>query len=262
MRSTALEAYGARVAVRASSAALLAAIQRSLPWCSVSGVDSRIAGHYSLEQNRPGTSRRYTAFEDGLVLTQSDDLDTAIEYLESVIRLRIAEHAARRVFVHAGVVGWNGRAILIPARSFAGKSTLVAALVERGAVYYSDEYAVCDARGRVHPFARTLNLRADRLAEGQSVPAAAIRAHEGKPPLPVGLVVITKFTKSAVWRPRPVSRGAAALELLDNTVSARRSPEKAIATLQKVVAEAQVLKSPRGEAALFAETLLRRHADW
>ena len=56
---------------------------------------------------------------------------------------------------HAGVVGWRGRAIVIPGRSHAGKSTLVAELVRRGAVYYCDEFAVLHETGRVHPYRRT-----------------------------------------------------------------------------------------------------------
>jgi len=57
------------------------------------------------------------------------------------------------------VVAWRGRAILLPGRSYVGKSTLVMELVRAGAVYYSDEYAVLDARGRVHPFAQPVALR-------------------------------------------------------------------------------------------------------
>ena len=71
----------------------------------------------------------------------------------------IAEVARNRVFVHAGVVGWKGRAIVIPGRSYSGKSTLVSELIRAGAAYYSDEYAVFDSRGRVYPFAKPLEMR-------------------------------------------------------------------------------------------------------
>ena len=45
----------------------------------------------------------------------------------------VAEHAPDHLFVHAGVVGWNGRAIVMPGASFAGKTTLVQAWLEAGA---------------------------------------------------------------------------------------------------------------------------------
>jgi hypothetical protein len=67
----------------------------------------------------------------------------------------VAEHAPDHLFVHAGVVGWEGRAIVMPGTSFAGKTTLVRAWLEAGATYYSDEFAVLDRAGRVHPFAAT-----------------------------------------------------------------------------------------------------------
>ena len=51
----------------------------------------------------------------------------------------------------AGVVGWENRAIVMPGASFAGKTTLVRAWLEAGATYYSDEFAVLDRAGRVHP---------------------------------------------------------------------------------------------------------------
>jgi len=75
----------------------------------------------------------------------------------------IAETAHDRFFVHAGVVGWNGRAIVIPGQSKIGKTTLVEEFLRIGATYYSDEFAVFDRRGYVHPFARPLRVRTDGL---------------------------------------------------------------------------------------------------
>ena len=66
--------------------------------------------------------------------------------------VHVANYAPDRVFVHAGVVAWRGRALVLPGTSFAGKTTLVAELVRAGAIYYSDEYAVLDEQGRVHPY--------------------------------------------------------------------------------------------------------------
>ena len=78
------------------------------------------------------------------------NLDLILDTLESDLQLHVAEQARRRLFVHAGVVGWKGRAIVIPGRSFTGKTTLVAELVRAGASYYSDEYALIDSRGKIH----------------------------------------------------------------------------------------------------------------
>jgi hypothetical protein len=46
--------------------------------------------------------------------------------------------------LHAGVVGRNGRCILLPAAAGSGKSSLTAALVHSGLDYYSDEVALVE----------------------------------------------------------------------------------------------------------------------
>src|SRR5262249_46651795 len=153
------------------------------------------------------------------ILARTADRAEVIERLEWDLRWHIAQAARRRIFLHAGVVGWQGRAIVLPGRSFAGKSPLVAALVRAGATYYSDEYAVFDARGRVHPFPRPLSLRDEqggqRLHRVESLGGVA-----GVRPLPLGMIVLTEYRPGARWRPRRLSPGQAALAVIENTVPA------------------------------------------
>src|SRR5260221_5508655 len=155
--------YGRSIGVRVSSPEILARVERLLPpgWTrSPSPIVKRL---YSLfvggDGPRPGVRRLHLAYANTLRIARTANLDLALEALESDLRLYVAERARRRVFVHAGVVGWRGRAIVIPGRSFSGKSSLTAELVRAGATYYSDEYAVFDSRGRVHPFAKPLEIR-------------------------------------------------------------------------------------------------------
>lgn len=189
---------------------------------------------------------------------RSLDVEKVLQLFESDLQLYIAERARGRVFIHAGAVGWQGRAILIPGRSLSGKSTLVAELVKAGATYYSDEYAVLDARGRVHPYPRWLGFRHDGDASSQRVPVEWLGGVMGSRPLPVGLVVVTTYKQSARWRPRRLSAGKGALELLDNTVSIQRKPEAALPVLSRVASEAAILKGARGEAKEAAELILSK----
>jgi hypothetical protein len=55
------------------------------------------------------------------LLARSFKLGEVLEAFDSWVRFSVAELTDRRVFVHAGVVGWKNRAILIPGKSFAGK---------------------------------------------------------------------------------------------------------------------------------------------
>lgn len=138
---------------------------------------------------------------------------------------------------------------MIPGKSFSGKSTLTSALVRAGATYYSDEYAVLDARGRVHHYARPLAIRENGdLQKQRKYTIESLGGRAGSKPLPIGLVVVSKYKPGARWRPRQLSAGEGALELIANTVSARRKPEKVLSTLNLVVAGAPVLKGFRGDA--------------
>jgi hypothetical protein len=260
----AVSSYGLRVGVRVTEPGVIHEVLARLPpGCrplSSSSVDrlySLVAGG---DGPRPGT-RRYSLLYGGSArLARSMDLDEVLTAFEADVQMYVAEFARRRLFVHAGVVGWHGRAILIPGRSFSGKSTLVAALVRAGATYYSDEYAVIDGRGRVHPFPRPLALRElpDQPPTRYAVDALGGKA--GTEPLPIGLVALTRHRPGARLGPRELSPGEAVLGLLSNTVAARTEPERALRILAKVASTAHVIRGSRGEANEAAELILTKYA--
>ncbi|HEY6231421.1 MAG TPA: hypothetical protein VIW64_09155 [Pyrinomonadaceae bacterium] len=258
----ALKSYGVRIGIRSNDAAALERVRRHLPseWqtttsCLVDRVYSILVGN---PDSRATAKRLHSVYGDEARLARSPDLDSVFEIFESDLRLFVAELATHRVFVHAGVVGWKGQGIVIPGRSYSGKSTLVAELVRAGATYYSDEYAVFDARGRVHPFSKPIELREEGKYEQRKVTATELGGRHGTKPLPVGLVLMTRFERGARWRPRTLTPGKGVLELLFNTVSARRSPERALATLRVVATNASLLKGVRGNATEVVDALLKR----
>ncbi len=175
----------------------------------------------------------------------------ALQAFESKLALHVAAEARALLFVHAGVVGWRGRAIVLPGRTHAGKSTLVAALVRAGATYYSDEYALVDEDGRVWPYPRALSLRRARGAV--RVPPARL-GRVGRAPLPVGLVVLCRF--AARTKLAALSPGRALLALLKQTVAARAQATTAMERLSRIVTTAPVVAGTRGEARDFARELL------
>jgi hypothetical protein len=257
-----LKSYGVRIGIRSNDPAALASACKHLPseWESVASpvVDRVYSIMIGSKDSRSNGRKLNLLYGDDVRLARSSDLGGVFETLESDLRLFVAELATHRVFVHAGVVGWKGQGIVIPGRSYSGKSTLVAALVRAGATYYSDEYAVLDPRGRVHPFSKPLELREEGEFRQTKISAAELGGHTGTKPLPVRLVLMTQFKSGASWRPRKITAGRGVLEMLFNTVSARRSPERALATLQRVTAQAEVLKGVRGDATKVVEALLRR----
>jgi hypothetical protein len=252
--------YGVRLGIRVNDPQVLDRVRKYLPpgiKPSSSPVVDRL---FSLlvggSGSRPGVRRFNLLYENHVRIARVLDLEQVFETLESSLRLYVAETAHRRLFVHAGVVGWRGKAIVIPGRSFSGKTTLVAELVRAGATYYSDEYAVFDAKGRVHPFPKPLSIRLSGEIEQQEVAVEELGGRTGIKPLPVGLVLMSRYRAGARWRPRQLSAGVGALELLSNTVAARKEPAKALNTLERVVSSAPVLKGVRGEASEVARAIL------
>ena len=188
-------AYGVRFGLRVNDAAIMANLIARLPPGSKPSPVRSVHHLYSLTGFANGSNgrvRRFNlAYANTLRIARTVDLEGALAAFESDMRLYIAERARRRVFVHAGVVAWRGRAIVIPGRSFSGKSRLVAALVRAGATYYSDEYAVFDDRGRVHPFPSPLSLRGEDGTPPTRHAPESLGAAVGTAPLPVGLVAVS-----------------------------------------------------------------------
>lgn len=254
-------AFGVSAGVRVSDASALEAVRALLPPGWRHSPRAAVNRLYSLcvggEGSRRGTRHFNLLYRGAGLIARSLRLEDVYDVLESDLRLYVAERATRRVFVHAGVVGWEGRAILIPGRSFTGKTTLVAELVRAGAVYYSDEYAVLDARGFVHPYARPLAVREGDGPRQTRRPVEEFGGRAGKGPLPVGLVVVTRYEHGGRWSPRRLTPGEGVLEMLSNTVSARRSPERALTVLSNVADRAVILSGTRGEASRAAASILK-----
>lgn len=254
--------YGVRLGIRVNRPDLLERVRPLLPPGARPLEGALVERLYSLRgadpAPRPGLRPMHLLYAGAAPLGRSANLEVVLAALGMDLQLWVAESAPRRVFVHAGVVGWKGQALLLPGKTHTGKSTLVAALVAAGAEYYSDEYAVLDATGRVHPYARPLVLRA--RADG-SMPVAPPVPRPGEsalPPLPVGLIAALQFRDGGSWRSRTLTPGQAVLELLANTVPARRRPERVLSTLRAAAARVSALRSTRGEA---EETTFRLLAE-
>ena len=207
-----LVSYGVRLGVRVDDAALLDRLPFYLPPVRTRPPTPVVDQLFSLcTARRDGTPTERSAtrvYAGHRLIARRIALDPSmrLDLLRSCLEFHIANSARSWLFVHAAVVGWRGRAILIPGRSRSGKTTLVSALVRAGARYYSDEFAVLDRSGRVHPWSRPLRIRTPGLPP-RSHPVETLGGRAGRRPLPVGLIVVTAYRAGARWRPRlPGSR--------------------------------------------------------
>ncbi len=259
---TSLRSYGVRIGIRSNTQLGLDHSLLMLPhhheMVQLRVVDRLYSIVIGGQGPRASVRRFNLLYADHVRIARSVDLDEVLERFESDLRLFVAEVARHRVFVHAGVVGWKGKALLVPGRSYTGKSTLVSELVRAGATYYSDEYAVLDARGRVYPFPKPLEMRDAGEFKQTKFEVEHFGGKTATKAIPVGMVMVTEYKAGARWQPRLLTGGQAVLALLANTVSARRQPEKVLTALQRAVAGAPTLKGVRGEAEALAHSILMR----
>jgi hypothetical protein len=246
-----LSAFGVTFGIRADSRALLQDCLTYLPpgWkrqTSQSG-DPLYSVTYRLKSGM-GIRSTFSLAKNGREIVRCDDRTELLERLGSIVALHVADHCRKRVFLHAGVVGWGDRAIVIPGRSFSGKTTLVAELVRAGATYYSDEFAVVDRYGRVHPYPQPLQIRDSRTYRQARCPVETLGGVSGETPLPIGLVIFSRYKEGATWLPKELSPGVGCLQMLNNAVSARSAPAIALNALKHVASRAIIVRGTRGDA--------------
>jgi hypothetical protein len=256
----AVTGYGVRVGVRVNDSALIERLHPRLPpgakMSTMGTVDRMLSVILAPPSERRGVKNFHLVYANHVVVGRSHRLDVVLDNFGTHLHTAMAELSRRKLFVHAGVVAWRDKAILLPGRTLAGKTHLVAELVKAGATYLSDEYAVLDEDGFVHPFVKPLSMRLSKSTPQVETPVEQIGGVPGRKPVRVGLVVMTQFDEGARWRPKRLTAGQGVLELLDNTFSARRSPEHSINILGRVASGATVLKGKRGDAAAMTSSIL------
>lgn len=242
--------HGVSIGVRTNNPALLDRVPDYFPPGWEESPASAADTWYSIVRTLHGGKRiLYQLYHDQEKLEEGFRLKQLLDCMDSEMRLQVGRRSRDKLFVHAGAVGWKGRAILIPGRSGTGKTSLVAALVRAGATYCSDEYAVLDAGGLLYPYMRPLSFRqgeADRRVRRCAV--ADLGGQQATEPLQTGFVVHTRYRAGARWEPRVLSSGEGALTLFGNTLSARERPGFAFSVLAEAVSEAITLEGDRPEA--------------
>ena len=256
--------FGVGIGIRAERESYLKAaaaeLEKIFPGNLETVEEKDIAYHFVIKP-KSGKPDELELYRNDERVVQAVSREVFFSFLESQVRVTIAEFAAEKVFLHAGVVAWKGEAIILPAQSFSGKSALVAELVKKGAEYYSDEYAVLDAAAEVEPFPKWLSLRGVIDPWTQfDCPVESIGGKAGTRKIPVGMILLARFEENRrvpkKWRPRRLSPGEGAMEILPHALPIRNNPKFVLEVLNKLLNRAIIVKTVRGEAGEFAETLL------
>ena len=98
------------------------------------------------------------------VIYRSSDYRYILEYIEYRIYTLLIDRLSNYYLIHAGVVALNDKAIVLPASSGGGKTTLIAGLIKNGFRYLTDEIGVIDPHTlEVYPFLKPLNMKIGSL---------------------------------------------------------------------------------------------------
>jgi hypothetical protein len=153
--------------------------------------------------------------------------------------------------VHAGVVASDAGALAVPGASGHGKTTLVAALVQAGFGYVSDEVLAVDRRTmRVHPFRRPLALahdvwpllglpERDRPVPGAERHVSPARLGASGSAERVTQLVLTERGAGPL-SVAPGSRAAAVRSLLTHSFNHYRDPKSSFGMAVDLARDAQV----------------------
>ncbi len=132
---------------------------------------------------------------------------------------------------------------------------------KREALYYSDDFAVLDREGLLHPFHRQISLRGYENKYTQvDFSVESLGGQASDEPIPIGIVLITKYQEGNKnpknWKPQILSGGRGIMEILSHTIPIRYNPKFSLKVLNKVSKRAIICKSQRGEAGEFVDLLL------
>jgi hypothetical protein len=211
----------------------------------------------------------YRVAVDGGAARYESDPVTALRVLNHELLQALMRRSRAHYFVHAAVLVWRARALVLPGLSRAGKSTLALALVLAGAGYLSDELLAFTSAARAEPVPRALKIRDECVGyfpelagrfvgtgEGRFLPFAAMPAGARVEPAPVGAIVVPRWSPAAEDRPQPLTRGEALLALAASSLNFGTHREASLDWLAVLVDEAQTFALPWSNPRRAAQALL------
>jgi hypothetical protein len=150
--------------------------------------------------------RPHRVLRNGTTFSESVTFSDLLYDIEKDVILELQYRNPSLLFIHAGVVAWQGRASLLVAESGGGKSTSTWGLINDGYAYLSDELAPIDVDGgRVYPYPHALCLKCTppgpyplpletmHLERTRHVPTSVLPAPTIHEPCPIDAVFLLQF---------------------------------------------------------------------
>jgi hypothetical protein len=248
-----IQAFDCRIRVQAASQELCDILNRyifpSLPRVhSAAPADIAISAVQTAENFEISINNRKVAvYPDPVSFVRA-----SIKALDDAIVERLTSLRA----VHSGAVLFGNTALLLPGSTHAGKSSLVAELLRRGATYLSDEYALIDSIGYIHAYPRPLLLRNGRPEQIPVLPDE-LNASFADGPAQATWIISLEYRPECSWDVKSVPQGEGVMILLRNTPHALEESPRMLDMFLRAIAGASCYSGTRGDAKDAAEHILK-----
>jgi hypothetical protein len=197
--------------------------------------------------------RKFALDLDGQPLQRVDRAGSMVDWLIGEITRKAVALTDGFVAIHAGAASWRGRAVVLPAAPDSGKTTTVAALIEAGFSYLSDELALLHLEtGIAHPFPRPLLMEPGSVEVVRGLQAKLpdeyecfrarlyhvapddLRPHAVGAPSPVSYVISPRYRMGSTTTLTPMTRAETLYVLGENSFNLDRVGSAGVSTLRRI----------------------------
>jgi hypothetical protein len=180
------------------------------------------------------------------------------------IQRSVPDHVRDFLLLHAGAVVLDGHAILLPAKTSSGKSSLCLGLLQAGCTYLSDDIGALDpVTTRVYPVPKRIKLIPDAL---DAFPGLGERMVDRElpfrqwerfvrpedvdalvaPPTPVGWIVFPSDDFEGPARLEPISKARGVERMAANSFNLHRYADRGVVLLSRVAKDAEAFELTGG----------------
>jgi hypothetical protein len=218
--------------------------------CETAGLIKAVFGRLVAPDISSAASRRYRIERlDDVTFTVSDGSDVVnvrgpdslLLHIDQELILALQYLRPDLFFVHAAVLGWRGRAVVVAAPSGTGKSTLAYASVMCGLDYLSDELAPIELPSLTvrrypravclkanHPFSNTLPRAALCAGDRIYVPVESLTDAVTPDSVTLGACIFLRRERRQSLRLHRISAASAAARLLENALNSLSHAESGL----------------------------------
>ncbi len=224
------------------------------------------------ETGEPMCIFRFSTQERFRVVMLAEGIHRAVWELHRAVHDQVRDF----LLLHAGAVVRDGHALLLPAETASGKSSLTLGMLEKGASYLSDDLGALDpVTNRVYPFPKRIKLIPDtleffpgleeRLGDRdlpftqweRFVRPEDVGASVAEPAIVKWIVFPTAdFDGPPVLE--PITRAASVTEMAANCLNLYRFGDAGVVLLSRVAAEAEAFRLTGGSLRERIDLLLEQ----